>query len=55
MEAHEDFADKLRLLMDDETLRKKMGQESELMVKSYSPANIYECWKKLFVEIGYMN
>jgi len=43
----EDFAEKLKTLMDDRELRVKMGKAGNEMVKQYAPEKIYDQWEKL--------
>lgn len=43
----DDFAAKLRLLMDDAELRTKMGRAGHEMIKQYAPEKIWDQWESL--------
>ena len=47
----EDFAQKLKLLMDDQDLRRKMGKAGHDMMKEYVPERIYDQWEKLLLDV----
>lgn len=46
-----EFADKLCLLMEDLTLRKKMGQAGVISSHRYEPSRIMPQWKQLFKDL----
>jgi glycosyltransferase involved in cell wall biosynthesis len=43
----EDFAEKLKILMDDQNLRAKMGRAGHEMMKQYAPEKIWDQWEEL--------
>ncbi|MGL4943352.1 MAG: glycosyltransferase [Thermoguttaceae bacterium] len=45
-----DFAAKLRVLMDDADLRTRMGKAGHEMVKQYAPDKIWDQWESLLYE-----
>lgn len=45
----EDFAAKLRLLMDDAELRARMGRAGHEMMKQYTPEKIWDQWEELII------
>ena len=47
----EDFAEKLKILMDDQNLRVKMGTVGHEMMAQYAPEVIWEQWEKLIEKI----
>lgn len=47
----ETFAEKVCLLMDDETLRRQMGQKAKAHMAYYSKERIMEQWRELFENI----
>jgi len=47
----EDFAAKLKILMDDHNLRAKMGWEGHEMMKQYAPEIIWDRWENLITEV----
>lgn len=44
----QEFAEKLKLLIEDETLRHKMGENGGENVKRFSPENVLKIWNELF-------
>ena len=47
----EDFAAKLKILMDDQNLRAKMGKAGHEMMKQYAPSKIWGQWESLITEV----
>jgi len=47
----EDFAAKLKVLMDDQKLRATMGRAGHEMMKQYAPDKVWDQWEKLLFEI----
>ena len=47
----EDFAAKLKLLMDNQDMRVKMGKAAHEMMKSYAPDKVYDQWENLIVQV----
>ena len=43
----EDFAEKLKILMDDRNLRVKMGKAGHEMMKQYAPERVWHQWEEL--------
>jgi len=48
----EDFAAKLKVLMDDHNLRAAMGRTGHEMMKQYAPEKVWDQWEKLLFEIS---
>ena len=46
----EDFAAKLKILMDNQELRVKMGKVGHEMVKQFAPKTIWDTWENLLLE-----
>jgi len=49
--ASEDFAAKLKLLMDNQNLRVKMGRLGHEMMKQYAPEKVWNQWDNLITEV----
>ena len=49
----EDFAAKLKILMDDPALRMKMGNNGLESMKKYAPQNIWNQWEDFLMNIAY--
>ena len=47
----EDFAEKLKILMDDQNLRAKMGNAGHEMMKQYAPEKIWNQWEELITTV----
>ena len=47
----EDFAAKLKILMDDQDLRVQMGRAGHEMMKHYAPEKIWDQWENLIVQV----
>lgn len=47
----DDFADKLKILMSDAELRKKMGQNARESMKKFAPEKIWDQWEALINEV----
>ena len=47
----DDFADKLKILMSDAELRKKMGQNARESMKQFAPEKIWDQWEALIKEV----
>lgn len=47
----DDFAEKLKILMSDAELRKKMGQNARESMKQFSPEKIWDQWEALINEV----
>ena len=47
----EDFAAKLKILMDDQNLRVKMGRAGHEMMKQYAPEKVWDQWDNLMTEV----
>ena len=47
----EDFAAKLKILMDDQNLRAKMGKAGHEMMKQYAPEKVWDQWENLITEV----
>jgi len=47
----EDFAAKLKILMDDPNLRVNMGRAGHEMMKQYAPEKIWDQWENLITEV----
>ena len=47
----EDFAAKLKILMDDQNLRVKMGRAGHEMMKQYAPEKIWDQWENLITSV----
>ena len=47
----EDFAEKLKILMDDQALRIQMGRTGYEMMKQYAPEKIWDQWEQCLLEI----
>jgi len=47
----ENFAAKLKLLMDDQNLRIQMGKTGHAMMKPYAPEKIWDQWEELITKI----
>lgn len=47
----DDFADKLKILMSDAELRKKMGQNARESMKQFAPEKIWDQWEALINEV----
>ena len=46
------FANRLCQLMEDQELRKRMGQKAKVSAQRYSAQNIMPMWKKLFISLN---
>ena len=46
-----DYADKLRILMENDILREKMGICAKHSIVRYAPNNIWDEWEKLIMNI----
>lgn len=46
-----DLADKLKILMSDAELRKKMGQNAHESMKKFAPEKVWDQWNRLIKEI----
>ena len=46
-----DFAAKLKILMDDQNLRVKMGKAGHEMIKQHAPEKIWDQWENLISEV----
>ena len=46
-----DFAEKLKILMDDQNLRAKMGTAGHEMMKQYAPEKIWNQWEELITTV----
>ena len=47
----EDFAQKLKLLMNDDELRVKMGENARHSMEDFSSKIIYDKWEKLILDL----
>ena len=47
----DDFAEKLKILIDDAELRKKMGQNARKLMKKYAPEKIWNQWEALINKV----
>ena len=47
----DDFAEKLKILMSDAELRKKMGQNARESMKQFAPEKIWDQWEALINEV----
>lgn len=47
----DDFAEKLKILMQDAELRKKMGQNARESMKQFAPEKIWDEWEKLIYKV----
>jgi glycosyltransferase involved in cell wall biosynthesis len=47
----EDFAAKLKILMDDQNLRVKMGRAGYAMMKPYAPEKVWDQWETLIENV----
>ena len=47
----EDFAEKLKILMDDQNLRAKMGRAGHEMMKQYAPEKVLDQWEELIDKV----
>lgn len=47
----DDFAEKLKILMSDAELRKKMGQNARESMKKFAPEKIWDQWEALIKEV----
>ena len=47
----DDFAEKLKILMSDAELRKKMGQNARESMKKFAPEKIWDQWEALINEV----
>jgi len=47
----EDFAAKLKLLMDNQNLRVRMGKAGHEMMKQYAPEKVWDQWDNLIAEV----
>lgn len=47
----DDFAEKLKILMSDAELRKKMGQNARESMKQFAPEKIWDQWETLINEV----
>lgn len=47
----DDFAEKLKILMQDAELRKKMGQNAHESMKKFAPEKVWDQWNRLIKEI----
>jgi len=47
----EDFAAKLKILMDDQDLRVRMGKAGHGMMKQYAPEKIWDQWEELITAV----
>ena len=46
-----DFAEKLKILMEDAELRKKMGQNARESMKQFAPEKIWDEWEDLINKV----
>jgi glycosyltransferase involved in cell wall biosynthesis len=47
----EDFAAKLKILMDDQNLRAKMGSAGHEMMRQYAPEKVWDQWEELITMV----
>lgn len=47
----DDFAEKLKILMQDAELRKKMGQNARESMKQFAPKKIWDEWEDLINKV----
>lgn len=47
----DDFAEKMKILMQDERLRKKMGENARESMKQFAPEKIWNQWEALIKEV----
>lgn len=47
----DDFAEKLKILMKDAELRKKMGQNARESMKQFAPKKIWDEWEDLINKV----
>lgn len=47
----DDFAEKLKILMQDAVLRKKMGQNARESMKQFAPEKIWDEWEDLINKV----
>lgn len=48
----EDFASKLRILMENQELRAQMGKKAHEAMKAYAPEKIWNQWEELLQQVG---
>ena len=47
----DDFAEKLKILMSDAELRKKMGENARKSMEKFAPEKIWDQWEALIKEV----